>query len=101
MRCAVEELTTGSGSIRARLQAAEPHFGEVHESKMTTAAQERLRMRIGAGLVEGGDEGDETSVAESIDLLEESRAVEIAGDMLLLYELLAGIRTDDGYDLPQ
>jgi hypothetical protein len=63
---------------------------------MTTRAEERLRMRIGAGLVEGGDEDDRTSVTESIALLDESRAVEIAGDMLLLYELLAGLRTDDG-----
>jgi hypothetical protein len=30
-------------------------------------------------------------------LLDETRAVEIAGDMFRLYELLAGLRTDDGY----
>ncbi len=54
-------------------------------------------MRIGAGLVEGGDENDTSDVAESIALLEETRAVEIAGDMLRIYELIAGLRTDDGY----
>lgn len=100
MRLAVEVLTTNAGPIRTRLQAAEPHFGVVHESKMQTPAEERLRMRIGAGLVEGGDEGDDTDVAESIALLDETRAVEIAADMFLLYEILAGLRTDDGYNLP-
>ena len=67
-------------------------------------------MRIGAGLVEGGEEDDSSDVeveasaaevAESIALLDETRAVEIAGDMLRLYELLAGLRTDDGYDQSQ
>ncbi len=52
-------------------------------------------MRIGAGLVEGGD--DDSDVAESIASLAEARAVEIASDMLRLYELIAGLRTDDGY----
>jgi hypothetical protein len=106
MRLAVEALVTGPGPVRARLQAAEPHFGVVHRSKMRTRAEEHLRLRIGSGLVEGGEE-DESSdvdveasdaeVAESIALLDEARAVEIAGDMLRLYELLAGLRTDDGY----
>ncbi len=65
-------------------------------------------MRIGAGLVEGGDDDDEADdeneddasdaeVAESIALLDESRAVEIAADMFRLYEILAGLRTDDDY----
>lgn len=56
-------------------------------------------MRIGAGLVEGGD--DDSEVAESIALLDEARAVEIAGDMLRLYELIAGLRIDDGYGLSE
>ncbi|HXB66432.1 MAG TPA: hypothetical protein VNV42_16325 [Solirubrobacteraceae bacterium] len=97
MRLAVEALATGSGPVRARLQAAEPHFGVVHESQMRTPAEERLRMRIGAGLVEGGDENGNSDVAESIALLDETRAVEIAGDMLRLYELIAGLRADNGY----
>ncbi len=58
-------------------------------------------MRIGAGLVEGGDEDDDSDVAESIALLDEARAVEIAGDMLRLYELIAGLRTDDSYGLSE
>ncbi len=90
-----------------RLTAAAPHYGVVHRTKMRTLAEEHLRMRIGAGLVEGGEEDEEegeadieadasaAEVAESIALLDETRAVEIAGDMLHLYELLAGIRTDD------
>lgn len=85
MRLAVEVLATHPGSIRTRLQAAEPHFGVVHESTMPIPAAERLRMRIGAGLVEGGDEGDDTDVSESIALLNEARAVSIAADMLRLY----------------
>lgn len=98
MHLAIEALVTSPGSIHARLQAAEPHYGVVHESKMPTPAEEHLRMRIGAGLVEGGDEDDETDVAESIALLDEVRAVEIAGDMLCLYEIMAGLRADDGYE---
>lgn len=101
MRLAVEVLATNAGPIRTRLQAAEPYFGAVHESTMQTPAEERLRMRIGASLVEGGDEADDTDVSESIALLDETRVVEIAADMLLLYEILAGIRTDDDYELPE
>ncbi len=100
MRLAVEVLATHAGPIRTRLQAAEPHFSVVHESMMPTPAEERLRMRIGAGLVEGGDEGDDTDVAESIARLEDTRAVEIAADMFCLYEILAGLRADDGYNPP-
>jgi hypothetical protein len=107
MRLAVEALVTGSGPVRARLQATVPHYGVVHQSEMRTPAEIRLNLRIGSGLVEGGEE-DESSdvdveasdaeVAEAIALLDESRAVEIAGDMLRMYELLAGLRTDDGYE---
>ena len=98
MRLAVEALVTGAGPIRARLQMAEPHFGVVHENKMRTRAEEHLRLRIGSGLVEGGDGGDDTDVAESIAQLDETRATVIAGDMLRLYELFAGLRADDGYE---
>jgi hypothetical protein len=49
MRLAVEALATGSGPVRFRPQAAEPHFGVVHESKMRNEVEERLRMRIGSG----------------------------------------------------
>jgi hypothetical protein len=106
MRLVVETLVTHPGPIRARLQAAEPHFRTISESEMRTPVEWRLKMRIGSGLVEGGDE-DESSdidveasdaeVAESIALLDEARAVQIAGDMLRLYEILAGLRTDDDY----
>jgi hypothetical protein len=72
---------------------------------MRTPAERHLRLGIGAGLVEGGDEApddaepSDAEIAESIALLDESRAVEIAGDMLHLYELVAGLRSDDGYGL--
>jgi hypothetical protein len=39
-------------------------------------------------------------VAVSISRLDESRAIEIAHDMLALYEVLLGVRADDGYDGP-
>jgi hypothetical protein len=97
MRLAVVALATGREPIRTRLQQAEPHFGRAFECEMRTPAERHLRLRIGAGLVEGGDEGDEGSVANSITLLDEKRAVEIAGGLLRLYELVAGLRTDDGY----
>lgn len=101
MRLAIEALATGRGPIRTRLQAAEPHFGLACENEMRTPAERRLGLRVGAGLVEGGDEGDETSVAESIALLDDARAVEITGDMLRLYELVTGLHTDDGYGLSE
>ncbi len=109
MRLAIEALATGAGPVRTRLQAAAPHFGVVFESEMRTATEKHLRLRIGAGLVEGGDEDNpsdveadasDAEVAESIAELNEARAVEIAGDMLCLYELLAGLRTADGYGRP-
>jgi hypothetical protein len=96
MRLAVEALATGRGPIHSRLRAAEPHFGRAFERDMRTPAEKHLRLRIGAGLVEAGDEG---GMEDSIALLDETRAVEIAGDMLRLYELVAGLRTDDGYGL--
>ena len=110
MRLAVEALATGPGSIRDRLVAAEPHFGVAFQTEMGTPAEKHLRLRIGAGLVEGGDDDDEADdeddasdaeVAESIALLDESRAVEIAADMLRLYEILAGLRTDDDYGVSE
>jgi hypothetical protein len=108
MRLAVEALVTGPGPVRDRLLAAEPHFGEAFQSETRTPAERHLRLRIGAALVEGGEEDEEdeadddedasdAEVAESIALLDESRAVEIARDMFRLYEILAGLRTDDGY----
>jgi hypothetical protein len=105
MRRAVEALATGPGPIRTRLQAAEPHFGQAFECEMRTPAERHLKLRIGARLVEGGDEAPdngETSnagVAESIALLDEGQAVEIASDMVRLYELVAGLRSDDGHGL--
>lgn len=104
MRLAIKVLATDPGPIHARLQAAVPHFGVVHESKMRTPAEEHLRMRIGSGLVEGGSEDEasdvetdvsDAEVAESVALLDEARAVEIAGDMLCLYELLGGRQAGD------
>jgi hypothetical protein len=108
MRLAIGALVGGPGPIRTRLQAAERHFSVVFQSEMRTPAEERLRLRIGAGLVEVGDDEDDSrdvetdasdaEVAQSISLLDEARAVEIAGDMFRLYEILAGLRTDDKWD---
>ena len=57
MRLALLELATGRDPVRTRLQAAEPHFGKASEGQKLTKAEETLSLRIGAGLVEGGDEG--------------------------------------------
>jgi hypothetical protein len=46
-----------------------------------------------------GDDSSAAEVAASIALLDETRAVEIAGDMLRLYEVLANLRIDDDYEL--
>ena len=103
MRLAVEALATGAGPIRARLQSAAPHFGRAFDCEAQTPAESHLRLRIGAGLVEGGGErtddadASDAEIAESIALLEEERAIELAGDMLRLYEVVAGLRSDDGY----
>jgi hypothetical protein len=67
MRLAVEALVTHSGPVRARLQATVPYFGVVLQSKMRTDAEEHLRLRIGAGLVEGGEEEDDESYNVEID----------------------------------
>lgn len=47
----VEQLSraAGPGSVRERLQAAEPHYRAVHRSNMRTPAEARLNLRIGAG----------------------------------------------------
>ncbi len=109
MRKAIDALVSGTGSIRSRMIAAEPHFGAVFVVKMHTRAEEHMRLRIGAALVEGGDEDssdvddahdeaeEKQAVVESIEALDEARLVEIAKDMVVMYELLAGVRTDDGY----
>jgi hypothetical protein len=55
MCLAIEALATGPGSIQARLQLAEPHFGAAFEEEMPTAPQKQLSLRLGAALVEGGD----------------------------------------------
>ena len=97
MRLAVEALVTGPGDIRTRLAAAEPHFRRALEQPIQGPAAEHLRLRIGAGLVEGGDE--DCSVSESIAALREQRAMEIAGAMLRLYEVLTHVHAEDGYGL--
>jgi hypothetical protein len=100
MRRAVEALATGRGPIRERLQTAEPHFGRAFErGAWPNPAEQRLRLRIGAGLAEGqgGAEDDGLSVGESIAVLDEAHAAQIAADMLLLYEIVVGLREDDGW----
>jgi hypothetical protein len=99
MRGVVAALATGAAPIRVRLQAAEPHFGQVVRSELLNRTEEDLYMRIVAGLVEGGDEGDEGSVTDSIAALDEARASEIAGDMVRLYEVIADI-DDESTRLP-
>jgi hypothetical protein len=49
--------------------------------------------RIGSSLVEAG--GATGSLAESIEALEERRAIDIAHDMLHYFELLAGIADEE------
>lgn len=110
MRPVVEALVIGPGEIRTRLQAAATPFWTVFTMPMLTPSEERLRLRIGAGLVEGGPDDDDTqddngdedaddaAIALAIESLDEKRASEIARDMLWLFEIFAGIRSDDGYN---
>jgi hypothetical protein len=108
MRLAVEVLVTHAGSIHARLQEALPHIGIVQESGMPTPSEEVLSLRIGSGLVGGGGddgasgpeaEASDAEIAESIASLSEARAVELARDILYLYELMTGVRRAD--DIPE
>jgi hypothetical protein len=96
LRRVVEVLAIGGGRIRERLHAAERHFREVSRDDMRGPVERDLVLRIGAGLVEGGDddEGDDedADLADCIAMLDESRAAEIAGDMLRLYEVVIGVR---------
>lgn len=94
LRRAVEALAIGSGRIRERLQAAERHFREISRDEMRGRVEQDLDLRIGAALVEGGDD-EGADVAASIAMLDESRAAEIAGEILRLYEVVGGISDDD------
>jgi hypothetical protein len=98
LRGAVEALVTGSGPIRARLQSAERHIREVASADMRSPAERHLDLRIGAGLVEAGD--DDADIEDAIARLDESQATAIAKDILRLYELVLGVREDDGYGEP-
>jgi hypothetical protein len=92
---AVEALVMGSGPVRSRLQAAERHLRAVASADMRSPAERHLDLRIGAGLVEAGD--DDAEIESSIAELDESRASAIAADILRLYELVLGVREDDDY----
>lgn len=94
MRLAVAVLVSAPQGIRARLQAAEAHVGRVSRSELPSRAAEELYMSIVAGLVEGGDEDDGGTVADSIAALSEQRASETARDMLRLYEIVAGVHCE-------
>lgn len=95
LRRAVETLVTGSGRIRERLQAAELHVRGISRDQMRGQVERDLDLRIGAGLVEGGDDEDADDTA-AIAMLDESRAAEIAGDILRLYEVVTHVHDDDG-----
>jgi hypothetical protein len=108
IRLAVEVLATHAGSIHVRLQEALPHVAIAQECNAETSSEELLRLRIGAGLVEGGDKDDESDldaeasdaeIAKSIALLSEERAIEIARDILYLYEIMTGVRRTE--DIPE
>jgi hypothetical protein len=95
LRAVVHVLATGEESINSRLQAAERLFSLVGPDDMRSDAERHLHLRIGAGLVEGGDE--DSSIDESIASLDEARASEIAEDMVRLFEVVVALRSDDGY----
>ena len=98
MKLAIAMLCTSPGPIRARLQAAEQHFGRVRNTAPSGSAEWNLYHRIASSLVEGGNE--DGTVAESIAALDETRAADIACDMLRLFELIAGIADEDAQRWP-
>jgi hypothetical protein len=98
MRSVVEALVVGPEPIRVRLRVAETFFGGLREDELESAAERALVLRIGSQLVEGGDE--DCTVAESIACLAEEQAVEIAGELLCLYELVAGIADSESTRWP-
>jgi hypothetical protein len=95
VRLAVEALCTRPEPIHTRLQIAEQHFRHAAITAPPGSAEWNLCHRIGSSLVEGGADDDPGTVAASIAALDESRAIDIAIDMLHLFELLAGIADDD------
>jgi hypothetical protein len=94
MRLAIESLCISAEAIRARLQAAEQYFSQVRNTALPGSAEWNLYHRIASSLVEGGDNEDGT-IEESIAALDETRATDIARDMLHLFELMAEIADDD------
>jgi hypothetical protein len=97
MRRAVDALVASPDPIRARLQAAAEHFGQLdHESELPAPVEQLLYHRIASSLVSGGDDDvqegedydEEAAIAESIAALDEEMALMIARDMLHLYELV-------------
>lgn len=93
MKLAIETLCTSPEPIRARLQLADRHFGQLRNTAPPGSAEWNLFHRIASSLVEAGDE--EGTLAESIEALDETRAADIARDMLHLFELIAGIADED------
>jgi hypothetical protein len=93
LRLAVEVLVAGSGRISERLQAAERQFRCIARDQLSGSAERGLYLRIGAGLVEGGD--DDSDVTAAIGMLQEQRAAEIALDIFRLYQVVAGIASGD------
>jgi hypothetical protein len=99
MRLAIETLCTSPGPIRVRLLAADKHISAVNPNDLRDKAEWAFYHRIVAGLVEGGEESDEeadeSAIAESLADLDDARVIEIATDVLHLFELVAAINPID------
>jgi hypothetical protein len=95
IRLAIEALCTRPEPIHARLQAAEQHFRHVEIGVHGGSAEWNLYHRIGSSLVSAGPDDGSGTVADSIAALDEGRAIDIAADMLHLFELLAKIAESD------
>jgi hypothetical protein len=99
MRLAIETLCASPEPIRVRLLATRKHINAVNPSDLRDKAEWAFYHRIVAGLVEGGEESDEeadeSAIAESLTDLGDARVIEIATDILHLFELVADINPID------
>ncbi|HSZ05630.1 MAG TPA: hypothetical protein VK778_10595 [Solirubrobacteraceae bacterium] len=95
LRQAVHILCTSPEPIQTRLQEAEHHLPEQMDGFPASDAEWNLYHRILSSLVESGTDDENEPIAAAIAALPERRAIDIATDILRLFELLANIAPDD------
>jgi hypothetical protein len=99
MRLAVHALVTSPGSIQERLRDAEPYFSEIDHRELRNDPESHLDGRINAHLTAAADDDDPDDASLMgtwIEALSDEQAIDIAGDLFRLFELVAGLRDPAG-----